>query len=153
MVCGHEDVRHPWLKQVFAPSRDISLGTPRWSPPTVTNLADQHRYFAKAYPGARVLMQVGKHWLLAGACPSGLAQGQTVQRPGLGPCTEWPLAALALLRQQLRARGIGHQVVSQTGHFKTGFKHRTLTAVWLPPGAIGAAPAATPFSIKPNTNP
>ena len=54
--------------------------------------------------------------------PPGLTQGDTVQRPCLAPCTEWPLATLALLRQQLRAGGIGHQVVSQTGHFKTGFK-------------------------------
>jgi hypothetical protein len=126
-------LQHPWLKQVFAPTRDISLGAPRWSPPAVTNLADQHRYFARLYPGVRVLMQVGKHWLLAGACPPGLPQGHTVQRPGLGPCTEWPLAALPLLRQHLKSCGIAHQVVSQSGHFKTGFKHRTLTAVWLAP--------------------
>ena len=61
---------------------------------------------------------------------------QTAQRPGLGPCTEWPLATLALLRQQLRASGIGHQVVSQTGHSKTGFKQRMFTAVWMPPKLI-----------------
>ena len=98
----------------------------------VTNLADQHRYFAALYPDTRVLMQVGKHWLLAGVCPPSLPQGQRVQRPGLGPCTEWPLTSLPLLRQRLKSRGIAHLLVSQTGHFKTGFKHRTLTSVWFP---------------------
>ncbi len=64
-------------------------------------------------------------------CPPGLAQGDTVQRPRLGPCIKWPLVALPVPRRQLRASGTGHQVVSQTGHFKTGFRQRTLTAVWL----------------------
>ncbi|MBK9442156.1 MAG: hypothetical protein IPN53_12955 [Comamonadaceae bacterium] len=40
------------------------------------------------------------------------------------------MAALALLRRQLRAGGIGHPVVSQTGRFKTCFKQRMLIAVW-----------------------
>jgi hypothetical protein len=48
--------------------------------------------------------------------------------------------------QHLRASGIGHQVVSQSGHFKTGFKHRTLTGVWWPT-------AAKPLPIKPNNQP
>lgn len=137
--------QHPWLAQVFAPTADVLLGAPLWNPPSVTNLADQYHYFAKAYPHTRVLMQVGKHWLLAGACPPCLPQGRNVPRPGLGPCTEWPLAALPLLRQHLRASGIGHQVVSQSGHFKTGFKHRTLTGVWWPT-AVAPADAPTPSS-------
>jgi hypothetical protein len=44
-----------------------------------------------------------------------------------------------VLRQRLKARGMAHTVVSQTGHFKTGFKHRTLTAVWYP--ALSASPS------------
>jgi hypothetical protein len=136
--------RHPWLPQLFATpagtrAEVARLGAPRWSPPVVTNLADQHRYFATLYPGTRVLLQVGKHWMLAGPCPSALPPGRTVQRPSLGPCTEWPLAALPVLRQRLKARGMAHAVVSQTGHFKTGFKHRTLTAVWYP--ALSASPS------------
>ena len=139
--------QHPWLQHLFAPTPGISLGAPRWSPPTVTSLADQHRYFAQAYPGSRVLLQVGKHWLLAGAPPPGLPQGLAVQRPGLGPCTEWPLAALAQLRERLRASGVKHSVVSQSGHFKTGFKQRTLTAVWLPTAM--APSGATPLPCQP----
>lgn len=139
--------RHPWLVQVFATTQDVSLGVPLWSPPVVTDLASQYHYFAERYPGTRVLMQVGKHWLLAGACPLGLPQGCTVPRSGLGPCTEWPLAALALLRQHLRSMGIGHQVVSQSGHFKTGFKHRTLTAVWFPTAIAATANASFSHSV------
>lgn len=125
--------QHPWLQQVFAPTPGITLGAPRWCPPAVTSLADQHGYFASLYPTSRVLLQVGKQCLLVGERPHGLPPGDTVQRPGLGPCTEWPMAALPLLRQRLRASGVAHQVVRQSGHFKTGFKVRTLTAVWLAP--------------------
>jgi hypothetical protein len=126
-------IQHPWLAQVFATGTTPQLGAPRWAPPSVSNLADQQRYFAALYPAARQLMQVGKHWLLAGPGIRGLPPGQQVLRPGLGPCTEWPLASLGLLRQRLKSGAIAHTVVSQTGHFKTGFKHRTLTAVWSPP--------------------
>lgn len=122
---------HPWLAQVFVTGSKPAIGVPRWNPATVGNLADQHNYFARRLPGVRVLLQVGKHWALAGPCPAGLPQGRQVQRPRLGPCTEWPLAALPLLRSRLKSHGISHQVVSQTGHFKTGFKQRSLTAVWL----------------------
>ena len=122
---------HPWVAQVFATGVIPRLGEPRWQPPQVSNLADQHGYFAAMAPVARVLLQVGKHWLLAGPCPTALAPGQRVQRPGLGPCTEWPLAALPMLRQRLMDSSTSHLVVSQSGHFKTGFKQRSLSAVWL----------------------
>jgi hypothetical protein len=112
----------------------------------VTNLATQHAYFATLHLGTRVLMQVGRHWMLAGSCPPGLPPGQTVQRPNLGPCTEWPLAWLPALRCDLKAAGIGHQIVSQTGHFKTGFKQRTLTHLWL------ALPPSPPFVFQPPPN-
>lgn len=135
--------RHPWLSQVFEPSADIRLGTPCWQPADVTHLADQHAYFVALHPGTRVLMQVGKHWMLAGVCPAGLPRGRTVQRPSLGPCTEWPLHRLPMLRQALKASGISHQIVCQSGHFKTGFKHRTLTHLWL------AQPPTTPFLNHP----
>jgi hypothetical protein len=136
--------RHPWLAQVFAPTDGPEPCTPLWSPPTVAHLADQHQYFAALYPNARVLMQVGNRWLLAGACPDKLPPGQAVQRPRLGPCTEWPLAAGPLLRQRLRASGVAYQVVGQSGHFKTGFKHRSLRAVWFPPEA-----SHRPFLFQP----
>ena len=45
---------------------------------------------------------------------------------------ELPAQALPLLRQRLQSKGLAYQVVSQTGHFKTGFKQCTLTAVWHP---------------------
>lgn len=48
-------------------------------------------------------------------------------------------------RRYLKSTGISHQVVSQSGHFKTGFKHRTLTGVWLP-----SAPDCHPFLFTPN---
>lgn len=136
--------RHPWLAQMFATTGKAGgdgprLGAPRWQPPLVHNLIHQHRYFVALYPGTCVLLQVGNSWMLAGVCPSALPPGRTVQRPGLGPCTEWPLQALPLLRQRLKARGLAHSIVSQTGHFKTGFKHRTLTAVWYP--ALSASPS------------
>jgi RNA-directed DNA polymerase len=137
---------HPWLSQVFGPSGGIRLGAPRWQPTDVTNLATQHAYFATLHLGTRVLMQVGRHWMLAGSCPPGLPPGQTVQRPNLGPCTEWPLAWLPALRCDLKAAGIGHQIVSQTGHFKTGFKQRTLTHLWL------ALPPSPPFVFQPPPN-
>jgi len=123
--------QHPWLEQLFTVNATPTLGAPRWQPAEVTSLADQHRYFAALFPAARVLMQVGKHWLLAGPCSASLPPGYTVQRPGLGPCTEWPLAALPLLRRRLMASSTDHLVVSQSGHFQTGFKRRSLTAVWL----------------------
>lgn len=136
--------RHPWLAQVFALQAQPRLGAPRWAVPCVTHLADQHRYFAALYPEACQLMQVGCHWLLAGPCPGGLPKGQRVLRPGLGPCTEWPLACLPLLRQCLSVQGIPHTVVSQSGHFRTGFKQRTLTAVWLAPGTARPSFLFTP---------
>ncbi|WP_296676030.1 reverse transcriptase domain-containing protein [Rhodoferax sp.] len=137
-------LQHPWLGQLFCPGQGIRLGAPRWQPTAVTNLADQHHYFAKLYSGTRVLMQVGRHWMLAGSCPPGMPPGQTVQRPNLGPCTEWPLARLSELRQALKGSGISYQIVSQSGHFKTGFKQRTLTAVWLVP-----TPDSPQFLIDP----
>ncbi len=131
--------RHPWLAQLFALSKHSPrLQAVRWSPREVSNLVDQHAYFAARYPSTCILMQVGKNWMLAGPCPVGLPKGRTVQRPSLGPCTEWPLAALPLLRQCLKLRGMAHQVVSQTGHFKTGFKQRTLTAVWFSASAVNS---------------
>lgn len=122
---------HPWVNQVFVTGTTPTIGAPRWNPPAISNLADQHHHFARRLPGVRVLLQVGNRWALAGGCPAGLPPGKVVQRPNLGPCTEWPLATLPLLRQRLKAHAISHQVVSQTGHFKTGFKQRSLTAVWL----------------------
>ena len=40
----------------------------------------------------------------------------------------------------LKSTGISHQVVSQTGHFKTCFKQRALIVLWLTP-----APNLPPF--------
>ena len=62
-------------------------------------------------------------------------------------------AALNPLRAQLSSfpgqlcHASSHQVVSQSGHFKTGFKQRTLTAVCLP--AAMAPSGATPLSRQP----
>jgi hypothetical protein len=135
--------QHPWLAQVFETSPKTPaphLGAPRWEPPTVMGLANQHRYFVELHPSACVLLQVGKNYLLAGTHPPdvlrGLPRGKRVQRPSLGWCTEWSVRHLVVLCQGLRTRGIAYCVVSQTGHFKTGFKHRTLTSVWYPPDSL-----------------
>lgn len=148
---------HPWLEHLFASPADAAaapvprLGAPRWVPTEVTGLASQHRTFAALHPGARVLLQVGKHWLLTNAPPGMPPPTQRVQRGGLGPCSEWPLQALPLLLRRLQAQGLAYVVVSQTGHFKTGFKRRTLTAVWYPPEATASQ---TPFTaITPAPSP
>lgn len=73
-----------------------------------------------------------------------LPPGHRVQRPGLGPCTEWPLAALPLLRKRLMASNTDHLVVAHSGHFTTGFKRRSLSAVWL-----AQPPAQAPFLFTP----
>jgi len=46
-----------------------------------------------------------------------------------------------------KSTGISHQVVSQSGHFKTGFKQRSLSALWL-----GGAPVNTAFSCPNRTH-
>jgi hypothetical protein len=39
---------------------------PAWEPVSVTSLAGQYHAFTRQFPDACVLMQVGKHWLVAG---------------------------------------------------------------------------------------
>ena len=61
-------------------------------------------------------------------------------RPGLGPCTEWPLALLPRLRQRLKALAVPHAVLAQVGHCKTGFKRRAVVALWQPRAATPSQP-------------
>lgn len=129
-------LRNPWLQALFTLPQPLALGLPLWEPLVPSSLAGQHAWCAQAWPGARVLVQVGNAWLLAGALPPGflrgLPSGRQVARPGLGPCTEWPLACLTRLRQRLKALAIPHAVLAQVGHCKTGFKRRALVAQWQP---------------------
>lgn len=124
--------QHPWLRTLFTLPQPLALGQPRWEPQTPTSLAGQHAWCAQAWPGVRPLVQVGNACLLAGPLPRGLPKGQAVARPGLGPCTEWPLAQLPRLRQRLKALAVPHAVLAQVGHCKTGFKRRALVALWRP---------------------
>lgn len=48
--------------------------------------------------------------------------------------------------QETRLNTTDFKLKTQTGHFKTGFKHRTLTHLWL------AQPPASPFLFCPNPN-
>lgn len=129
-----------WLREVFWPHpTGIGIGAPRWQAARVPeNLAQQHAdlwQLARAGVGraqALLLMQVGRCWLLSGAHWPGLPAGQATQRPGLGPCTEWPLPVLPALRRALQAHGMAYAVAAQTGHYQTGFKRRTLIAWWVP---------------------
>lgn len=124
--------QHPWLQALFTLPQPLELGVPLWEPVAPSGLSGQHAWCAQAWPGARVLMQVGNAWLLAGPLPRGLPAGRRVARPGLGPCTEWPLAHLPRLRHRLKAQAIPHAVLAQVGHCKTGFKRRALVAQWQP---------------------
>lgn len=138
--------QHPWLRQLFvavpAPA-EPRLGPPAWAPAEgPANLAQQHAGLCARADGAALLLQVGRCWLLVGRpvlglqggwpWPASLPAGRATQRPGLGPCTEWPLAALATLRRALRQAGVPHAVAQQTGHTRTGFKQRSLVARWTP---------------------
>ncbi|MBN9367651.1 MAG: hypothetical protein J0H59_11540 [Comamonadaceae bacterium] len=60
---------------------------PLWAPASVSGLGSQWRWLARALPGHVALVQVGRCWLLRGACPRGLPQGRSVCQPGLGACT------------------------------------------------------------------
>lgn len=124
--------QHPWLHSLFALAQPLALGQPRWEPLAPSGLAGQHAWCAQQWPGLRPLVQVGNAWLLAGPCPAGLPSGQAVARPGLGQCTEWPLALLPRLRQRLKALAVPHAVLAQVGHCKNGFKRRALVALWQP---------------------
>lgn len=81
---------------------------------------------------AALLMHVDRCWMLPGRTWSTLPGGHSTQRPGLGPCTEWPLQALPALRSALQRQGMAYAVAAQTGHYTTGFKRRTLVAWWAP---------------------
>ena len=131
---GRTLARHPWLSRLFTLPQPLHLGQPRWVQPQPEGLAQQVAWCAQQCPGARVLVQVGRMWWLAGLRPPGLPRGQRTQRPRLGPGTEWPLHQLAPLRRGLKARGVAHAVLAQAGHCPTGFKRRALVAWWTPPG-------------------
>ena len=162
--------RHAWLGQLFYLHANPALGLqPRWAcavPPG--NLIEQYTALrqrasaivarAGAATPTRLLMQVGRCWMLPGPSLSGLPAGLPTQRPGLGPCTEWPLTALPALRRGLQRLGLPHAVAEQTGHYATGFKRRTLTAWWAPLAVIKFAPTpmTTPMPVplsQPISNP
>lgn len=131
--------RFPWLHHLFTLPQPLVLGQPRWEPLAPTGLAAQYAWCRQQWPGVRPLVQVGNAWLLAGPCPPGLRgplKGRVVARPGLGPCTEWPLASLPRLRQRLKGLAVPHAVLAQVGHCATGFKRRALVSLWRPPHAV-----------------
>jgi hypothetical protein len=76
----------PWLAALYADPAASPMARPlrpAWVPASVSGIAGQYRYFAQAYPDARVLIEVGNRWLLPTVRGSGLARekvgaGETV---------------------------------------------------------------------------
>ncbi|MBQ1782162.1 MAG: hypothetical protein II007_00755, partial [Gammaproteobacteria bacterium] len=127
--------KFPFLAQLFD-LQDRGL-QPRWRPKCVTSLVSQWRYFQCRWPEALVMLQVGKRWLitephlqlarsLAGPCLTYRV------RLGLGECLE----LTATQRQRLQSRLIQYRKlwieVCEAGYLRTGFKRRTLTAIYNP---------------------
>lgn len=154
--------RFPWLAELFADpataAHDRAL-RPAWQPAAVSGIASQYRYFAQRHPDARVLIEVGKRWLLPVATRgSGLARdccrpasadffagapASTRHYPGLGDCIEYRATDLPGLRWRWKRQGIAHALVAQDGHFKTGFKRRTLRLFWRPATVSPSSPHST----------
>jgi hypothetical protein len=135
--------RFPWLGQVFDDPESALQGAalkpaplkPAWEPRGVSGLAGQYRAIARRHAGACVLMQVGARWLASGAHLGLLARqpgAVVVRRPGLGACVELPPQYLAPVRNKLKRAGIAHVLAAQGGHFKSGFKRRSVVLVWHP---------------------
>lgn len=134
--------RHPWLTALFDAAERANLGEqllPNWVPPSVTSLASQWRHFARRHPERVVLLQVGKHWLIANRDVDRMgapAKGKKPARPGFAASAEIPAKALPRLRRKLKAAGIPHIAVAETGYLKSGHKRRELVYSWTPPGAF-----------------
>ncbi len=110
-------------------------------------LADQRAYFATPHLRMRVLMQVGKHWTLAGICPGGQPTQCFVYRPSFGFCTERPLHTPPVLRRALNASCVVHLIANQSGHFKIDLK--TPHAALLVAGAAACQPLFVPTQSNP----
>ena len=156
--------RHPWLNALFDGAERAILGEPlrpNWVPPSVTSLAGQWRYFARRHPERVVLLQVGKHWLIANrhmGCLSSVPKENgfvggalapitqiaaeaapttpKAPRPGFSASAEISPQALPRLRRKLKASGIPHIAAAETGYLKSGCKRRELIYSWAPPGGV-----------------
>jgi hypothetical protein len=71
---------------------------------------------------------------------AGADAGKPIHHPGLGPCLEIHPDHLPALRRHLKRTGQAHVLVGQHGHFRTGFRRRSLLLVWCP-----AAESRSPF--------
>jgi RNA-directed DNA polymerase len=140
--------RFAWLAGLFHISAASPAAlTPRWALRDVpSNLHTQYtalRTTARRLTGchdAVLVMQIGWTWVLPTSglqdgVKSRLPGGQSTQRPGLGPCTEWPAEALPAVCRALKhdpPHALAHALAAQTGHYPTGFKQRTLVSLWTP---------------------
>jgi RNA-directed DNA polymerase len=144
--------RFAWLAALFHISAASPAAlTPRWALRDVpSNLHTQYtalRTTARRLTGrhdAVLVMQIGWTWVLPTAglqdgVKSRLPGGQSTQRPGLGPCTEWPAEALPAVCRALKhtpPHALAHALAAQTGHYPTGFKQRTLVSLWTPSSPV-----------------
>lgn len=63
-------------------------------------------------------------------------KGDNPPRPGFAACVEIPAKSLPRLRRKLKAAGIPHIALAETGYLESGHKRRERVYSWAPPGAF-----------------
>lgn len=121
--------RYPWLHWLF--HNAITLA-PRWQPTNVSSFRSQCRYFSRAYPGLRLLIQKGKEFVELDA-------GTDVES------SPRSLGKLRGRRSILRRQGISHCFIAEEGYLKGGLKRRTMRLCWWPERTLMSAGFADPI--------
>jgi hypothetical protein len=100
--------------------------TPRWEAPQAASMAAQWRWFRRNWPDAVLLMQCGRHLLLAEPLPGARAYD------GPSRIEAWrvPIGALGAIRRHCERRRKAYLFVSEQGWHRGGLKRRCLRLLW-----------------------